>query len=486
MKIKKLLIGFIISCLSILLAASASVYADEPRKSQYFCGGCHVLTYPDIIQKAFENWRTSKHRTVSCAECHYPQPEKGTPGQGVESVGEKSQHFPKSPPKHFSFITLGGETIKTRAEIENTSCVTSKCHGDSKGAFYRKKIKYKDKTLFSHGPHLTGDLPKGIKLNCTSCHQHESYDRHFEVRQDACMLCHFKNTVFNEGRSRCELCHDLSDKKAPSTDADITHEEMIEANAPCGSCHYEVIQAAGGPVKFDVHYENGSLIAIQILGAGVVKQERCRSCHDRPARINQIEHPEILHKTHVISKTARCFDCHEVVKHAKRDITHVTHDGCVACHADPHLYQHILISGSKDGEAEKNPDPMFRVRTNCFGCHADLKINKKGLPTLAATARTCNQCHGEGFEEILTDWKEEMAESLNQIKTLKRKAERALLETRPSKEQLQKAKAAFDRGSKDIKIVEYGNGVHNVEYAAKLLEEAKASFEEMLEILKKD
>ncbi len=59
------------------------------------------------------------------------------------------------------------------------------------------------------------------------------------------------------------------------------------------------------------------------------------------------------------------------------------------------------------------------------------------------------------------------------------------METRPSKEQLQKAKAAFDQSSRDLKIVEYGNGVHKVEFAVTLPEEAKTSLEKMLEILKK-
>jgi len=46
---------------------------------QLFCGYCHILTYPDIIQKGHETWKKDKHNRFGCVECHYPPQKENIP-----------------------------------------------------------------------------------------------------------------------------------------------------------------------------------------------------------------------------------------------------------------------------------------------------------------------------------------------------------------------------------------------------------------------
>jgi len=72
------------AAIMIALLSTTYLYAEEPSpvkeilikppvmKSQFFCGYCHILTYPRVMKKAQESWKIGKHKEISCEECHYP------------------------------------------------------------------------------------------------------------------------------------------------------------------------------------------------------------------------------------------------------------------------------------------------------------------------------------------------------------------------------------------------------------------------------
>jgi hypothetical protein len=220
---------------------------DVPQP-QLFCGYCHVLTYPGIVQKGYDLWKKGKHNKFGCVECHYPPKEvAGKPSASKTTVEIKPAHIPKKPPARFSYLPLGGETILTRPRVAEASCMTAACHGKPDDQFKTKKIKFTEKVAFIHEPHL--DKKKQIEgqmVTCTSCHQHETETKKFEVSQQSCHLCHFKNVKFNEDRGRCELCHELPKKPIQTSgEKPITHQMLKDAKVSCGSCHYDVIQASG-------------------------------------------------------------------------------------------------------------------------------------------------------------------------------------------------------------------------------------------------
>lgn len=90
-------------------------------KPQFFCGYCHILTYPGIVQKGYALWKEGKHNNIGCVECHYPLSKNGGERQALLT---RVAHIPKKPPERFSYLQLGGETVKARPRIADANCMT--------------------------------------------------------------------------------------------------------------------------------------------------------------------------------------------------------------------------------------------------------------------------------------------------------------------------------------------------------------------------
>jgi hypothetical protein len=165
---------------------------DVPQP-QFFCGYCHILTYPSIVQKGYDLWKKGKHKEVGCVECHYP-PQEAESMKSQKTKGAKAEpkHIPAKSPERFAYIPLGGHSVQTRPRIVDASCMTANCHGKPDDKFKTKKIKFTEKVSFIHNPHLEKkNQIEGQKVNCTSCHQHETDKKKFEVSRESCHLCHF-------------------------------------------------------------------------------------------------------------------------------------------------------------------------------------------------------------------------------------------------------------------------------------------------------
>ncbi|MEE8429645.1 MAG: hypothetical protein V3S16_00160, partial [Candidatus Desulfatibia sp.] len=184
---------FVMAIVAILFLSGPALSADQTAQvpaelpqvdipqPQFFCGYCHILTYPGVVQKSYELWEKSKHKEFGCVACHYPP--RGTAELGKTSGSSPatvSTHIPQKPPERFSYLKLGGETIRTRPKISDANCMTANCHGQPDDKFKTKKIKFNEKVLFVHQPHLEKkNQIEGQSLNCTSCHQHETDTKKF-------------------------------------------------------------------------------------------------------------------------------------------------------------------------------------------------------------------------------------------------------------------------------------------------------------------
>ena len=468
---------------------------------QLFCGYCHVLSYPGIVQKGYDLWKKGKHNQTGCVECHYPP--KASEIQSKTSTSEPvetKKHIPKNPPERFSYVQLGGETIKTRPIIIDASCMTASCHGKPDDDFKTKKIKFTEKVLFVNEPHLEKkNQIEGQQVNCTSCHQHETDKKKFEVSKASCHLCHFKNVKFNQERGKCELCHQLPEKPIQTSgDKPITHKILKDNKVSCAGCHIELIQAAGGG-EYKAYFEGNELKTALILNAGRIKKENCLACHDQEKvlKADEIE-KKLMHQKHVTIKNARCFDCHQPILHIKadlnqpviafqedKDLNQSMLPGCAACHPEPHRYQRLLAEGPKRPEVPKTPDFMFTARTNCLGCHVEKKVNAKGQMIMQASAKTCVGCHTKDHKKMLKDWKTELT---NEIKFSKEVEQEALAALKKAKAKLSETKLAQARkmlkqGQENLNIIKYGNGVHNKKYSILLIDAAITSFEDMIDYL---
>jgi len=478
----------------------------DPPQPQFFCGYCHILTYPGVVQKGYDLWKKDKHNKFGCIECHYPPQEAPTSDTSAENQTASLSHIPNKPPERFSYVQLGGETVRTRPRVLDANCMTSRCHGKPDDDFKTKKIKFTEKVSFTHKPHLEKkNQIEGQKINCTSCHQHETDKKKFEVSKATCHLCHFKHVKFNEDRGKCELCHELPKKPIQTSgEKPITHQMLKKAKVSCSSCHIEVIQAAGGG-QYEAYFKGGELKTSLVLNAGQIKKENCLACHDQSKLLESVITDELMHQKHVTVKNARCFDCHQPILHAKADLeqpmiqayaSSSLYDpvnqpelpGCAVCHPQAHLYQRLLSAGPERPDVLKTPDFMYRVRANCLACHVEKTFNAKGQMVMAATAKACVRCHTKDHKKMLKDWKTELAKEIKYSKEVEQEALTALAKAKAklSKSKLEEARKMLKQGQENLNIVRFGNGVHNKKYSIMLIDAALNRFEDMIDSLEED
>ena len=440
--------------LLIILAAiavitiSTIVATDFYTSKSTFCGSCHIM------KRYYKTWLTTKHNNVDCVDCHYAPREKHSFRIKFKGLGQL-----------FTYIYTEDENIRKPAVIDDLSCMAFDCHPKQK--LDEKKFKFKDKIFYIHQTHFDKTI-EGQTLHCDTCHQHVSADSHFEVPKDACFLCHFKNADFNKGRAKCSLCHEIPTKSLQKQktgdkpgEKPVTHQTLEEAEVPCQSCHYELIH-----------------------GEGEIKEEGCTDCHDRPETLAKAYDRKIMHEQHVAEQNARCFDCHRPIKHEKDEFLDPVRESCFVCHPDHHNYQKILLVGDKQKDVMSAPGLMYDVKTNCIGCHIEERLIK-GENVLHGSAKACVACHTEKYGQMVREWIDKAKEELKYAKAIEQDAVKAITNAKGkiTTEKLDSAFVMLRKGQENLRIVEYGGGVHNQKYSIDLLDAAMDNFENVIEIL---
>ncbi len=467
-------------------------------KSQFFCGYCHILTYPKVVKKAHNSWQAGKHKDVPCSQCHYP-PETvdvtipahdNIPRDEETASGKKTAiEFMKTELEVLSrlvtILNMEETVVRTKPRLDDRSC-TIKCHlmsGEGKeGEFWEKKIEFavserEDKTKrvipYVHKTHF--DKTKwveGQEIHCTTCHQQESSKRHFEVAKEKCFLCHFKNVKLNDGRAKCSLCHEIPTKPlqrqkkegdpVKEGEKTINHKSIEDDGVACSSCHGHMIR-----------------------GKGLVKQQKCLECHDdEETVIKEAANKKLMHEKHVADQNAGCFNCHEPIEHNKQaDFIDTSRLQCQACHPDHHKYQAILLAGPKKPGVSSIPGLMSGVYTNCIACHLEERIIK-GEKVAHGSAKACSSCHLAKHEGMVTEWKEKTASSSKEAWEIEKDAVAAVeaAKATATPEEIEEAMKLMEAGRENLSIVDFGGGVHNKKYSITLIDVAMTSFEDAIDM----
>jgi gas vesicle protein len=495
--------------LVLLLGSAQHAYSQEPkdvpaiRKSQFFCGYCHILTYPRVIKKAHGSWKKGKHKDIACARCHYPpekygvkipEHEKIPKDERAEAKRKTEMEFMKTELEVLSRLTtilnMDETTVVRRSKIDDRSCTTSKCHPTTgkgkKGKYWTEKIKYmeyerddksKVAVRFTHEKHYDKKKwTKGDVLHCDTCHTRQTEKKHFEVTKETCFICHFGNKKMNVKLSKCALCHKVPEdplqkqkqkeekKEGEKEDPPITHETLEKAKVPCASCHGELIK-----------------------GTGAVRKETCLDCHDTGKGImEKAEDLEVMHKEHVAKQNARCFECHEPIEHKEdKDLYKHAVKNCTGCHENTHIYQQKLLAGDASPEVETTPALMHDVKTNCMGCHMKFEHDDRGQKVKRAEAKPCVDCHTKRHKSMLKEWKDKIKEELEAVQEVRQEAEEAIEKAKGKvpDEKLQEAMTGFKKGEETVNVVKFGNGAHNKKYSIMLIDLAFGYFEDIIDNL---
>jgi len=484
-----------------LLVLAGGWFAQEAYTSRSeFCGGsCHTMT------EQFVAWKNNKHHAsrsqggeqAECIDCHFLPGEK----HGFKAKMEGLRHLA-------AYLYDPEAPLPIRPVIKDGACLQGGCHAVDK--FQDKELEFTEKVRFKHKPHFGDKALKGQKLTCDTCHFKVTAEKHFEVPKEICFLCHLKlekptlekasveevtigaGTIekisfkqrpsinFNAGNSKCDTCHVIPTKSLQeqlsaedSKVKAITHQTIKEAGVACEGCHFEVVKGHGE------------------INTGNVVSNGCLSCHNRSTELlSKANDGKLMHDEHIAKPRADCFDCHGVIEHRNRaDHLDFVREDCTLCHQDQHKYQKMLLAGVPIVEGIKaTPHLMFKVNTNCMGCHLKKKLSK-GHAVRTGAPETCAACHTPDHKKMLSAWRKQVGGEVQDAMELEQEVLAALTAAAKkgaAPEALATARDLLATGHKYLEVVRIGNGVHNKKYAITILDKAFESFEDALDLLEAD
>lgn len=418
-------------CASLFVAFAAfTVVGYKIAETPWFCGACHNMQ-PYIL-----SWKESKHREVECVKCHYK------PGflnhlKGKFTDGQLSLVY---------FITGKGPS-SPHAEIPDESCV--QCH--SYKTLSSKPLDFKG-VYFDHKHHL-GPLRTGMHLRCTSCHSQIVQGEHLTVTEGVCFHCHFYKTAENDPQRQCKTCHTQVKETLVVNGVKFKHGEYIKRDLECVACHKFVVK-----------------------GDGHVPPEKCVQCHNRKEILETKYTQKSLHENHVTLHKVECYVCHTPFEHRIVNETVGNPQTCDKCHPDSmHSPQQDMYLGKGGIGAEGNPFRMFQSHIDCSGCHSAKRAKNTAYSSgfdFKAIEAACVDCHGQGFDQMLQNWERLLKTAQARTEGYVQRAESAVQgASAPVKnsEKGRKADALLGEARYNYSFVKMAKGIHNIEYALKLL-----------------
>ncbi len=426
---KKLLLAIIVSVFVVLVVFTITL---EVTSKPSFCSTCHYM------KPYYESWQNSSHKDVTCTDCHFPPGLKNKLKGKFTAVSMVVNYF-----------TGVYKKSKPWAEISDKSCLRSGCHDTRK---LKGKVKFKKNIIFNHTPHLEG-LRRGKQLRCTSCHSQIVQGSHLSVTESSCFLCHFKDvTPLNDVISKCTKCH-TPPVKSDNPDEQISHDHtnILNRKISCYKCHGEMV-----------------------VGDGAVPRNRCNNCHAEQGKIDKFHNTELMHKNHITEHKIECIQCHTEIQHKSVARTDNIMPECSSCHTDPHKLQLMMFTGQGGKKVPNHPSPMFESGLNCKACHQyhnfSVSFEEKG-DTMVANGKSCEPCHGKGYNKILANWKIQTDRKISQLSKIF-PVIRKEIQSISNKKAKENALKKYSDASFNFKMVKFGNSIHNISFANNLLEQS--------------
>ncbi len=418
-----LLTGIYIGLFLVLLAISAE-YTSRPS----FCPTCHYM------ETFYQSWRTSAHNKVDCVECHFEPGISGTIRGKLNGLVQI-----------VNYVSLSYKKRKPWAEIPDNTCARSGCH--EKQALQDTTYEFKG-IQFNHKHHLQ-ELKRGKTLKCTSCHSQIVQGTHIEVTSSTCFNCHFKKSDDPEHKydklSDCKTCHNWTNKtKEQMANFRYDHSSVVKNDISCIGCHTNTV-----------------------VGNGDVGKERCFQCHFENDRLDKYDDTEFMHKVHITKHSVKCFVCHTPIQHKIQIIDPTAPPDCKSCHSNAHSSQVSLYTGENGFGTEKNPSIMYMNGINCRGCHIFHETDKKDIETFKAGESSCEKCHGKGYDNLIKQWETASVKRVAAINSIYKTVSYQISSS--GNDNKKKAEELLEQAYHNIRIVEVGKSVHNVQFADKLL-----------------
>ena len=134
-----------------------------------------------------------------------------------------------------------------------------------------------------------------------------------------------------------------------------------------------------------------------------------------------------------------------------------------------------------------SPSLMFMTNVDCVACHRRTESSQAAIHTTKyeekAIGEACVDCHGEGFDETLKHWKTFLSKMENDTNQRIFNVQKVLYDSEKAQgkpSDVKKAKTLLNEARHNFSLVNLGRGVHNIEYAIKLLNIANNKTEQAL------
>ncbi len=391
--------------------------------------GCHfskTCTACHFMQPFYDQWEKSSHSDVPCIKCHPYEP----------------TFFTTHVYKYFT----GNYRPRPITVVHDKACLDSDCHA---GIDQDGSLTFKGTIGFKHSEHM-GELKRGHKLSCASCHSYIVQGEHMTVDDRTCNLCHFKGAEKGQSITGCDTCHGVPEKTVEHEGFSFNHVTYIKEGVTCDQCHVEVVR-----------------------GDGSVSEERCYDCHAE--RYEEGMTSQKLHERHVNEKGVKCFSCHEEIKHGRVKMIQALEVKCENCHVKLHSSQKEMYMGASARGVEDTPSRMFAAQVSCDGCHTKVSVSQSGEmeisgKNLEAERESCVVCHGEGYDKMMDGWIKASKQLVSQTAPVVREARQVLtsLKTKKTDKELAEATELIDDAVYNLDLIRNGKGAHNVDYMLKI------------------
>jgi hypothetical protein len=136
---------------------------------------------------------------------------------------------------------------------------------------------------------------------------------------------------------------------------------------------------------------------------------------------------------------------------------------------------------------------MFTTNVDCVACHRKGGEGQAALHTTKyvekAIGEACVECHGEGFDDTLKPWRALLSKAENETNQRIFNVQKMLYEfekTPGGSADFKKAQNYLNEARHNYSFVLSGKGIHNIEYAFKLLNAANNKTEQALAAINKN
>jgi len=447
---------FLIFCIAVFVILLGAML--RFTESSTFCGLCHQMNV------YMESWRSSTHRQVACTKCHY-EPGFLNHMKGKWVDGQVS----------LAYFLSGKRPSTPHAQISDASCLQGGCHkiNDLQGNMIYKNV------AFSHGKHL-GELRRGMSLRCTSCHAQLVQGKHLTVHEINCFICHYykagpkgEENCISCPVGGCTSCHVEPKGDIKVKGWSFNHKKYIARGVACEKCHLSIVQ-----------------------GDGHVPEGKCIECHNEPVLLSTKYTPQFMHQKHVTDHKIECSSCHTPLRHEMGQIPSLTHipSNCDKCHSkEMHLGPRDFYRGTGGIGVPDSPSLMFLTNVDCIACHRRAEESQAALHTTRFGEKVigdaCVDCHGEGFDATLKQWKSLLSKAESEANQRIFNTQKVLYEfekTNGNTAAFRKAQNLLNEARHNYSFVLLGKGVHNIEYALKLLNATNSKTEQVLAIVDKE